>query len=367
MRAIVFANGRLPDIAAHPLVAKPGDLIIAADGGARNCRAHGLVPDVVVGDFDSLPEAELAALAAAGAEVVGHPARKDHTDLDLALQLAVARGADEVLVHGALGRRWDMTLANVLLGMAPHLAGARIGFVDERQVLWPLRGGSTLRLTGRRGDTVSLIPLCGDAQGVTTSGLEWPLTQDTLTYGTTRGVSNALTGDAATIALDQGLLLCVHTQSSAVEGEETGMRQHMDRWQCLAAAVAVAGLGAGCRAAPTPAPVETPSGTTAASSVNSETPAALPFEGQTLRVMTHDSFAASDAVLATFEAQTGAKLQFLQSGDAGSALNKAILSADAPLADVFYGVDNTFLSRALEADVFEPYDSPMLAEISARF
>jgi thiamine transport system substrate-binding protein len=98
--------------------------------------------------------------------------------------------------------------------------------------------------------------------------------------------------------------------------------------------------------------------------------ATQPSAGQTpaaLTVMTHDSFAVSEAVVAQFEQENNVKLSFLQSGDTGSALNRAILSKETPLADVFYGVDNTFLSRALEADLFEPYNSPLLAEIPAEF
>jgi thiamine transport system substrate-binding protein len=87
----------------------------------------------------------------------------------------------------------------------------------------------------------------------------------------------------------------------------------------------------------------------------------------TLTVMTHDSFAVSEEVVAKFEQANNAKLVFLPSGDTGAALNKAILSKDAPLADVFFGVDNTFLSRALEADLFEAYASPTLADIPAEF
>ncbi len=87
----------------------------------------------------------------------------------------------------------------------------------------------------------------------------------------------------------------------------------------------------------------------------------------TLTVMTHDSFAVSQEVVAAFEQANDVKLVFLASGDAGTALNKAILSRNAPLADVFYGVDNTFLSRALDAGLFVPYDSPLLAQIPAQF
>jgi thiamine transport system substrate-binding protein len=88
---------------------------------------------------------------------------------------------------------------------------------------------------------------------------------------------------------------------------------------------------------------------------------------RSLRVMTHDSFAISESVLAKFEADNNVKVQFLKSGDTGTALNKAILSKDNPLADVFYGVDNTFLSRALDEGIFVPYTAPRLADIPAEF
>ena len=87
----------------------------------------------------------------------------------------------------------------------------------------------------------------------------------------------------------------------------------------------------------------------------------------TLTVMTHDSFAISEDVVAQFETENNVKVEFVRSGDTGAALNKAILSKDNPLADVFYGVDNTFLTRALEAQIFESYASPALAQVPAEF
>ncbi|MCX6035095.1 MAG: thiamine ABC transporter substrate-binding protein, partial [Chloroflexi bacterium] len=86
-----------------------------------------------------------------------------------------------------------------------------------------------------------------------------------------------------------------------------------------------------------------------------------------LTIMTHDSFSARESVITAFEQANNVKVVFLKSGDAGAALNKAILSKDSPLADVFYGVDNTFLSRALDAGIYEPYASPLLAKIPAEF
>ena len=88
---------------------------------------------------------------------------------------------------------------------------------------------------------------------------------------------------------------------------------------------------------------------------------------QTITVMTHDSFSISEGVVESFETANNARVVFLQSGDAGAVLNKAILTKDAPLADVLFGVDNTFLSRALEGDIFEAYESPALREIPDEF
>ena len=119
------------------------------------------------------------------------------------------------------------------------------------------------------------------------------------------------------------------------------------------------------------APAYPPPGQTAYPAVQGDTPpaptAASSGEAQTLTVMTHDSFTASEGVIRQFEQANNVKITFLQSGDAGSAVNRAILSKDSPLADVLYGVDNTFLSRALEAGLFEPYESPALADIASEY
>jgi thiamine transport system substrate-binding protein len=133
----------------------------------------------------------------------------------------------------------------------------------------------------------------------------------------------------------------------------------MKKLQILTALVLLGGaLMVGC----TPA-IATPEALSATSTSKMESPG----EPETLIVMGHDSIEVSEEVVATFEEQHHAKVQFLKAGDTGTALNQAILSKENPLADVFYGVDNTFLSRALEEDIFEAYDSTMLDVIPDRF
>ena len=214
MRAIVVASGVLNHSwLDQPIALQPGDLLIAADGGARHCLELVLIPQLVIGDMDSLDESHLSDLKAGGAKIIQYPTHKDFTDLELALQHAQALGVTEVLLLGALGARWDQTIANLLLPAAlsrcsvPH--SMRISLVDGPQELFFVRSGEQIEVRGHPGDTVSLISLAGDAYGVTTQNLEYPLHQDHLCFGSTRGISNVLLAERATIAVEEGLLLCV--------------------------------------------------------------------------------------------------------------------------------------------------------------
>lgn len=209
MKTIIFANGALSDPDGARAAINTGDVIIAADGGARHCLELGLTPDLVVGDFDSLEAGELAPLEAAGSHLIRYPAHKDETDLELALGEALARGAERVLVFGALGARWDMSLANLLLLSNPAYERVKIELVDGRQRVLMVSPSRPLTVAGQAGDTLSLIPVGGDAEGVETEGLEYPLKGETLQFGVARGVSNVLVGEQARVSLADGLLLCV--------------------------------------------------------------------------------------------------------------------------------------------------------------
>jgi thiamine pyrophosphokinase len=203
LRTVIIANGPLN----KSIKLSADDVLIAADGGARHCIKYGLHPDYVVGDFDSLSEKDLNILNAWGAKIIRHPARKNFSDLELALQRANSLGSDEVLIYAALGARWDQTIANILLPtIFPSL---RISLIDGSQEMYFLRGGEHLDLYGNPGDLISLIPLIGNVYGISTRGLEYKLEDENLWIGHTRGISNVLMGDTATINSKEGLLLCV--------------------------------------------------------------------------------------------------------------------------------------------------------------
>lgn len=212
MRAVIFANGTLNDPDAVRNVLRPDDVIIAADGGTRHAWAVGIDPDVVIGDIDSLSSEERNRLEAAGTEIIGFPARKDETDLELALLQAARAGATEIVILAALGGRLDQTIANVLLLTLPQLREVEVRIVEESQTAFLVRNEAFIE--GQAGDTVSLIPLGGDAMGVATEGLEWTLDDEILRFGPARGVSNVLTAEQASVRVRRGLLLCVVTHAS---------------------------------------------------------------------------------------------------------------------------------------------------------
>lgn len=210
MQAIIIAGGQaVTDEDRHWM--RQGDLVIGADGGAARALAWGLVPDVVIGDMDSLADAHRADLLARGCRFVIHPRAKDETDLELALTYAIQEGAQEIIVLGALGGRLDHTLANILLLAHPGLIGATVRILSGRMEARLIRGGEVSTLQGEPGDLVSLLPLGGEAHGVTTSGLAWPLSGETLRFGFTRGISNEMLGNTADIRLESGYLMVVHS------------------------------------------------------------------------------------------------------------------------------------------------------------
>jgi thiamine pyrophosphokinase len=187
----------------------PDALVVAADSGVDRALALGLVVDVAVGDFDSVTPGGLAQATADGAEVDRHPAAKDATDLELALATALAHGPERIVVLGGHGGRLDHLLANALALAAPSLAGVEVvGQMGAARVT-VVRPGPPAQVEGHPGDVVTLLPVHGPALGVRTDGLLYPLADEDLPVGSTRGVSNELLAGRAAVSLREGVLLAV--------------------------------------------------------------------------------------------------------------------------------------------------------------
>jgi thiamine pyrophosphokinase len=207
--AIVLAGGDPVEPRVSDLL--PADaFVVAADSGVHLAEVLGLRVDCIVGDFDSADPAAVDAAVAGGAAVEQHPVDKDATDLELALVAAQERGAEHVVVVGGSGGRFDHLLANVALLAHARFAGLRIeALVGEARVTVVRGGGAPTSIGGAPGDLVSLLPAGGDARGVTTEGLRFPLHAEALAAGTTRGVSNVLVEVPAFVSLEEGTLLVV--------------------------------------------------------------------------------------------------------------------------------------------------------------
>ncbi len=207
MYTVIVASAPELDIAPYQEHIRAADLLIAADGGALPLLRAGIVPHVAIGDMDSIDATSLAELETYGIALRRFPREKDETDLELALLYAAAAGATAIDILGALGGRWDHTLANVALLALPELRERRTRLLADRQTLFLVRDAAMLE--GQAGDTVSLLPLAGDAHGVTTKGLRYPLDDATLSYERARGVSNVLLAPPGYVSLRAGLLLVV--------------------------------------------------------------------------------------------------------------------------------------------------------------
>jgi thiamine pyrophosphokinase len=209
-RIVVFANGKLNHSQVLKDHLRSTDRIFCANGGTIHALALGLEPEVVVGDLDSLSLEAVNSLKATGTTIHRHPIAKDQTDLELALDRALEQNPTEILLVSALGGRLDQMLANIFLLSRKSYRGIQMTLLDGYQWAALVRAGETLTISGRKGDTVSLIPLSPTVSDVVFTGVEWPLEKTELEFGSTWSVSNKMTGTRAEVSISTGLVLVVH-------------------------------------------------------------------------------------------------------------------------------------------------------------
>jgi thiamine pyrophosphokinase len=213
--AIVLAGGDPVEPTLRALLPEAA-VVIAADSGLHQARPLGLRVDYVVGDLDSADPAAVEDARAAGAVVERHRVDKDATDLELAFDVARDRGVQRITVVGGAGGRLDHFLANVALLASPRFADldldARIG---EAYVVVAQGGRPPHEIVGAAGSLVTLLATGGDAAGITTTGLQYPLHGATLRPGTSRGVSNVLIGERGSVVLERGTLLVIQAHGGA--------------------------------------------------------------------------------------------------------------------------------------------------------
>jgi thiamine pyrophosphokinase len=211
-RIIILANGELPDLNKARGLIERDDYVICADGGTRHASALGHRPDLIIGDMDSAEKEQLQKYEHDGVEIELYPQDKNETDLELAINRAIERQPDQIVIIAALGGRLDQTLANIALLTDLRLSIFDVRLDDGVEEIFLCRDRAEIR--GRSGDIVSLIPWQGAASEVQTTNLKWALRKETLYPDKTRGISNQMMGDTASVSIRSGLLLIVHRRQS---------------------------------------------------------------------------------------------------------------------------------------------------------
>ncbi|MCX6374256.1 MAG: thiamine diphosphokinase [Actinobacteria bacterium] len=218
--AAVFLNGDYEEPAYYRGWAHAADVVVAADGGARFLLDQGVCPDVVVGDFDSLPAPAVARLEAAGVELVRHPVRKDRTDGEMAVEEALRRGAGELVLAGALGAL-DHTLGHLAILRRLAKRGVAARLVAPRLTVRVLTAPDEARLDAPPGTRVSVVPLEGDAL-VTLEGFDYVLERGKLPRDACLGLGNAVVAAARILVHEGAAAVLVEDGHEAFGGVRRG-------------------------------------------------------------------------------------------------------------------------------------------------
>ncbi len=201
MRAVIIGNGTINNYDIIKQKLRLDDYVICADGGYNHAKKLGIKPAVVVGDMDSIGDNDY------DGEIINLPIRKDFTDSEVCIKYILLKHFEEVMMLGFTGKRQDHSITNMLLLKQFADIGTNAYIVDEHNEIRFAVGENNIY--GRKGDIVSIIPIAGDLVGVTTQGLDYPLDNETLVFGESRGVSNIMKSDKCkiTIASGQGLII----------------------------------------------------------------------------------------------------------------------------------------------------------------
>ncbi len=196
MRAVIIGNGDIKNYAYIKSKLNAEDFIICADGGIRHAKKMGLKINIAIGDFDSYElDDELNSIV--------YPVRKDFIDGELAIDYAIEHGYDEIMMIGMTGTRLDHTLTNISL-LTKH---DNAYLIDDNNEIYILR--NRLVFNGRKGKTLSVIPLFGSVSGLNSKGLDYPLNDTGLEFGTGLGNSNVIINDHAEITIGKGIAVVI--------------------------------------------------------------------------------------------------------------------------------------------------------------
>ncbi|RJE90189.1 thiamine diphosphokinase [Paenibacillus sp. 1011MAR3C5] len=208
-RIIIFAGGNLGPWALQPIT--PSDTLIGADSGAIYLIKNGFAPHIAIGDFDSVTAGEMELIRERSGNTIScDPIDKNYTDTEMAFRLALDMKPEQVLLLGALGTRFDHSLANVHLLALANEQGVEAAIADEHNEIHLIT--KTTLFHRDHHPQVSLLPLSEQVTGITLTGFQYPLHEATLSIGQSLGISNVMTAGQGTIELREGMLLVIRSR-----------------------------------------------------------------------------------------------------------------------------------------------------------
>ncbi|MGI6707015.1 MAG: thiamine diphosphokinase [Clostridia bacterium] len=207
MKILILANGNKVSKSQIRQELETADGIIAADGGALIAHEMNVSPQYVIGDFDSIDEDILRHFEEKGSRIVRYPREKDETDTHLAVDTALDLGANEIVIAGGIGSRFDHSLGNILLLIRIARRGVRGKIIDDLNEIYV--SDSTFLISGNPGETLSILPFSENAFIHRTDGLYYPISNRLLPIDYPYGVSNVFTKDLATIEISSGWVIII--------------------------------------------------------------------------------------------------------------------------------------------------------------
>lgn len=210
MKAVVVSHGEVKDMDFASKIMRDCSMLVCADGGGAYAVRCGIMPDVLIGDLDSIDTESLSIIKNSNCRIIKYPPEKDFTDTQLSIDYAIGQGADEIIILAGTGDRLDHTLANVFLLMKLLKSGIKACLINENNTVYVIK--DNIKISGKRGELLSLLPVGGDVKGITTCGLQYRLSGSDMNMGDPLGISNVFTEEEACVKIESGYLLVIKSR-----------------------------------------------------------------------------------------------------------------------------------------------------------
>lgn len=204
MSVLIIGNGNSFNKYSNEEVFSNIELIICADGGLSKAEILGLVPDIIIGDFDSVNYSILKKYEDMDVEIIKYPAEKNYTDMELAIDLAVTKGYKDMIILGATGTRLDHTMANMMLLEKYYIQGIKIKIIDNNNVIQIISDNTKLTLQYKKNYFISIVPITEEINDLTLKGFKYPLNKVNVKRGSTLCISNEINVKVSEVTLRKG-------------------------------------------------------------------------------------------------------------------------------------------------------------------